>query len=441
MHIFLQPSDKSRRNISAETHKLNGNRTSEINLSNSSHNSNVADPLKISTRIPHNFSQVPSFGLLISTCRCEECPDSDDAGEIESRNSNPNSLQSKLTVSQPEDSFEQEADQVAEEVMQMPVSGELEVNAKDSAPPSISRWSDHSGVRREKANQEQEESPESMENQEEQISESDLLSLKGRSNKNRTPTAQVAEQIRSIHGGGKPLEPELRNFFEPRFQRDFGNVRIHTDARAAETTHALNAKAYTLGADIAISPAEYRPETIAGRKLLAHELTHVVQQTNQVQTIMRACNCPSFGATDPSSGVVSTLSAAFPHLKTGDYCVTAPATRTYNCFAWSVSNTSSWMDTVIDRVYGNHNGTLEFSDFDSMYALGGLVPVTDATPSNAEVALYAKGNTPTHAARKTGTGCGAWESKLGGSVRISHEPWQLEGGSVYGDINRYYVPQ
>lgn len=81
-----------------------------------------------------------------------------------------------------------------------------------------------------------------------------------------------------VRGAGKPLPPSTRDFFEPRFEQDFSRVRIHTDTRAAQSARALNAYAYTVGHDIVFGAGQYAPEERAGRRLLAHELTHVVQQ-------------------------------------------------------------------------------------------------------------------------------------------------------------------
>jgi outer membrane protein OmpA-like peptidoglycan-associated protein len=67
---------------------------------------------------------------------------------------------------------------------------------------------------------------------------------------------------------------------EPRFSHDFSNVRVHTDSRAAESATAVNALAYTVGRDVVFGPGQYMPETAPGRHLLAHELTHVVQQAS-----------------------------------------------------------------------------------------------------------------------------------------------------------------
>jgi hypothetical protein len=79
---------------------------------------------------------------------------------------------------------------------------------------------------------------------------------------------------------GQPLDAATRTFMEPRFGHDFSRVRIHTDARATESAHAVNALAYTVGSSIVFDSSHYSPETQKGRELLAHELTHVVSQAN-----------------------------------------------------------------------------------------------------------------------------------------------------------------
>lgn len=89
-------------------------------------------------------------------------------------------------------------------------------------------------------------------------------------------------QIQALRGGGSPLSAQTRAFFEPRFGHDFSGVRVHSDARAAETARAVQAQAFTLGRDVVFGAGQYAPGTDAGRRLLGHELTHVVQQ-GQVQ--------------------------------------------------------------------------------------------------------------------------------------------------------------
>jgi hypothetical protein len=80
-------------------------------------------------------------------------------------------------------------------------------------------------------------------------------------------------------GAGRALESQVRAFFEPRFAQDFSDVRIHADARAAESARAVNAAAYTVGRNVVFAAGQYRPNVVEGRRLLAHELAHVLQQS------------------------------------------------------------------------------------------------------------------------------------------------------------------
>lgn len=85
----------------------------------------------------------------------------------------------------------------------------------------------------------------------------------------------VHEVLRST---GQPLDPETREFMESRFGHDFSQVRVHTGAKAAESARAINALAYTVGRNIVLGAGQYAPETNQGRRLLAHELMHTLQQ-------------------------------------------------------------------------------------------------------------------------------------------------------------------
>ena len=85
----------------------------------------------------------------------------------------------------------------------------------------------------------------------------------------------VQEVLRST---GQPLDAGTRVFMEQRFGHDFSNVRVHADAKAAASARAVNALAYTVGSNVVFDARQYSPETLAGRKLLAHELTHTLQQ-------------------------------------------------------------------------------------------------------------------------------------------------------------------
>lgn len=79
---------------------------------------------------------------------------------------------------------------------------------------------------------------------------------------------------------GAPLDAATRAFFEPRFGHDFSSVRVHADRHAAESARMLNAQAFAVGQDLVFAGGQYAPTTEPGKRLLAHELTHVVQQAN-----------------------------------------------------------------------------------------------------------------------------------------------------------------
>ena len=83
---------------------------------------------------------------------------------------------------------------------------------------------------------------------------------------------------RAVSGGGAPLSPDLRAYFEPRFGRDLSSVRVHTDFRAGRAADAISARAFTVGDHVAFAAGEYAPYRADGRRLIAHELAHTIQQ-------------------------------------------------------------------------------------------------------------------------------------------------------------------
>jgi hypothetical protein len=92
---------------------------------------------------------------------------------------------------------------------------------------------------------------------------------------------------------GQPLDPETRAFMEPRFGYDFSHVRVHTDGKSAESARAVNAVAYTVGQDVVFSTGNFAPDNKQGKKLLAHELAHVVQQRHVTSLARFTISSPS----------------------------------------------------------------------------------------------------------------------------------------------------
>ncbi|WP_440956056.1 eCIS core domain-containing protein [Methanosarcina sp. Mfa9] len=111
----------------------------------------------------------------------------------------------------------------------------------------------------------------------------ELLQTKEISGQNSETTPDLESRINAVRGGGRPLPESERAFYEPRFGYDFSGVRVHTDAKAAESARAVNARAFTVGMDVAFGEGQYAPGTGDGQRLIAHELTHVVQQTGYYQ--------------------------------------------------------------------------------------------------------------------------------------------------------------
>lgn len=105
-----------------------------------------------------------------------------------------------------------------------------------------------------------------------------------------TSTANVSSYIGSLNGKGHAMSPLVNQFFSSRIGYDFTQVRIHTDKEAAESAKNVNAKAYTIGNNIVFNEGQYNTESQEGKRLLAHELTHVVQQKGGENELNRTIN-------------------------------------------------------------------------------------------------------------------------------------------------------
>ena len=127
------------------------------------------------------------------------------------------------------------------------------------------------------------------------------------------PLAAISDRAPTVlHTGGQPLSSRDRRFFEPRFGADFSRVRIHSDTTAAEMAQALHARAFTVGGHIVFGAGLFTPETQNGRRLLAHELTHVVQQEHRPHAVQRQAEPatePRIVVTPTKEGVNITITA------------------------------------------------------------------------------------------------------------------------------------
>src|SRR5947209_1312357 len=116
-----------------------------------------------------------------------------------------------------------------------------------------------------------------------------------------------------MRGHGDPLPDRVRSFLEPRLGHDFSGVRIHTNQQAAESAHQVQALAYTVGRDIVFGAGQFQPESNSGRRLIAHELTHVVQQ-NGVPNKQTNVQTESASLSLQRMGDLSQVPAGFPCL-------------------------------------------------------------------------------------------------------------------------------
>ena len=103
-----------------------------------------------------------------------------------------------------------------------------------------------------------------------------------RSTKGTEPSTVLPIVHEVLRSPGQPLDLATRAFMEPRFRHDFSKVRVHADAKAAESARAVNARAFTIGGDVVFDEGQYAPGTLEGQRLLAHELTHAVQQQKAI---------------------------------------------------------------------------------------------------------------------------------------------------------------
>jgi hypothetical protein len=127
----------------------------------------------------------------------------------------------------------------------------------------------------------------------------------------------VTAQITATRGRGSPLDPGLRQQMSTALGHDFGDVRVHSDDRATESARSVNAHAYTVGNDIVFQRDRYAPGSEDGRRMLAHELTHVVQQRSG----------PVDGAPAPGGIRISDPSDPFERqaASTAEQIISAPA--------------------------------------------------------------------------------------------------------------------
>jgi len=178
----------------------------------------------------------------------------------------PVAIQPKLAIGQPDDPYEHEADHIADRVVRMATpSG---INDK------LSFFSDALlQAQRKCAGCEEDEDKK--------------LQRKAQGVNAESPETALPLVHQTLNSSGQPLDRDTLSFMEERFGYDFKAVRVHDNADAAASADAIHATAYTVGSAIAFGSGSFNPATQKGRRLLAHELTHVVQQAEGVKTVQR----------------------------------------------------------------------------------------------------------------------------------------------------------
>lgn len=175
-------------------------------------------------------------------------------------------VQAKLTLGSPDDAHEREADAVADRVMAMP-DARVQRKCADCAkedeehrPPQPEERQPDEEVRR-------------------KAEPGTASTASTAAPHNVAPGGPAGPAANALHAvPGHPLPAAERGFFESRMNAPLGHVRLHTDDRAARLAHDFSARAFTLGQDVYFGAGEYRPGTTEGRRLIAHELTHTLQQ-------------------------------------------------------------------------------------------------------------------------------------------------------------------
>jgi len=140
------------------------------------------------------------------------------------------------------------------------------------------------------------------------------LGIMQRAAVNTSPTSAVPPIVHDVFNSpGQPLHAGTRAFMEPRFGHDFSQVRVHTDARAAESARAVNALAYTVGRDVVFGKGEYEPGTSEGKRLMAHELTHVVQQGGVISGPLNGIGSSTSASEQEATSMVECVGQSMPH--------------------------------------------------------------------------------------------------------------------------------
>ncbi len=178
-----------------------------------------------------------------------------------------------LRIGEPNDAFEQEADRVTDEVMAGGMIGSRWSLASMNVNSQFERKYDCDGSGEHK-----------------EFSAGKALQRMSSGSLQSSDAPPIVHEV--LSSPGRPLSNTIRNFFEPRFQHDFSKVRVHTDNKASESAKSVQALAYTVDNDLVFGEAQYRSDSSQGRRLIAHELAHVIQQHGKTGTKVQRQSMP-----------------------------------------------------------------------------------------------------------------------------------------------------
>ncbi|MBD2449267.1 DUF4157 domain-containing protein [Nostoc sp. FACHB-152] len=238
--------------------------------------------------------------------------------------------QAKLTIGQPGDFYEQQADSVARQVMQrIAQSGNRQSIQRQQAPEEEElqmKPLEINTLQRQQAPEEEEElqmksldssilQRQEVPQEEEELQMKPLVQRQGGGA--MAATSDLETSINQARGGGHLLGNDIREPMEQAFGADFSGVKVHTDTQSDQLNKSIQARAFTTGQDVFFRQGEYNPGSRGGQELLAHELTHVVQQNGGAvqQSLFRA----SLGKTLRKSGAASVISDLFRQQHMGNF--------------------------------------------------------------------------------------------------------------------------
>lgn len=188
-------------------------------------------------------------------------------------------LQAKLTIGEPNDKYEQEADRVAHDVVQrIHAGGGANDTQHSSEQPQTNSLMANPIHPLQRA---------AMREEKERLQKKSLADMQRFAAGAGAASAEVEQGINSARGSGQSLAPKLQAQMGQAMGSDFSGVRVHTDARSDQLNRSIQAKAFTTGQDIFFRQGAYQPESRGGQELIAHELTHVVQQNSGALRVQR----------------------------------------------------------------------------------------------------------------------------------------------------------